>query len=111
MNDVLTAVSLIDWKFTLLCAVILALIIVVFSVIFTRILAPTEMRIMTKCLTLIIGLLMVIEASSNPDIIYMGNSVYAVLAILIVLVMLLLYYFYDKIAAFFWNYRADKINK
>ena len=110
MEEITTALSLIDWKITFSCIAIVAAVIAIFTVAFIRIVEPKFVRIMVRVSAVLIGTLMLMMSFSNPELPYMGNAVYAALAVIIVLVIAALIYLYDWVAYFCWNFMADKIN-
>lgn len=111
MNEFKTAVSLIDWESTLICAGLIALILIFFTVAFIRILKPKDMKVLVRCSAFLIGLFMLIQALLEPSITRMDNSIYAALALIIAVLTGLVDYLYDLIVYFFWNHRADKLNR
>lgn len=111
MNEIQTVFSLIDWKLTLTCIAIVAAVIAVFSTVFVRYLDPRVIQAMTKISAFIICGLVLVQALADPELPYMGSSVYAALAVTIVLIGVITYYLFDWIAYILWNFRADRINR
>ena len=114
MKEMVTlALSLINWKPCFITALMLCVPCMISAALEARFngVTPKFTRIIVIISSWLAGVFALITAVDEEDILYVGNAVYIILAIIIVIFVVALRVAYNKIAEVSWNIQEEVINR
>lgn len=110
-ETIITALSLIDWRLSLLIALILGVVCLLIALLEARISRgyPKWTKTSVIVFSCSVGAIMLSSAMLMEDIIYMGNDVYVMLAIIMVGTIVMLMRVYGFAAKAAWDLQVTLI--